>query len=107
MKDSVGGNGGTAARPLWHGIDGEAVVGEVGELSVADIHDLSVLRVYAVHLPNVNVHNLQFDRQSVARVGTEGDRTRLSVEAHLHRLGVEELVLCLSYVKVNRSSNTA
>ena len=68
-KDSVGGNGGTAARPLWHGIDGEAVVGEVSELGVADIHDLSVLQVNAVCLPNVNVHNLQLDRQSVAVSG--------------------------------------
>ena len=68
-KYSVGENGGTAYRPLWHGVDGEAVVGEVGELGVADIHDLSVLQVNAVCLPNVDVHNLQLDRKSVAVSG--------------------------------------
>ena len=90
-KYSVGGNGGTAAKPLWNGVDGEAVVGEVGELGVADIHDLSVLQVNLARLPNVNVHNLRLDRQSVACVGTAGDRSRLSIEAHIHRLRVEEL----------------
>ena len=68
-KYSVGGNGGTADKPLWHGVDGETVVGEVGELGVADIHDLSVLQVNSVCLPNVDVHNLQLDRQSVAVSG--------------------------------------
>ena len=87
-KYSVGGNGGTAAKPLWHGVDGEAAVGELG---VADIHDLSVLQVNPVCHPNVNVHNLQVDQQSIARVRTEGDRSRLSIEAHLHRLRLEEL----------------